>query len=333
MKYEFIKTSDTLILPKEKLIEKLKTSGETELKVLLYASAIASEGGEITENRISELSGLDTTDIISGLQFWRGADVIAVCSKGSEPSAKQNEKTVAPTEKNPPQKDDLPNYSGEEINALFEKNEELRMIIDECQKIAGKIFNPHECNKIVSLYDYVGLSAEYILSVYGYCAKKNKTTVHYVVKTALNIYDEGADTDEKLREYLKNKEIFDSAVTKIRNIFGIGQRALTKKEETLIKKWTESRNFDMDMISYAYELTVDSIGKPSLAYAGKILENWHSADITTTEQAKEAEFKHKQTKDTSTQNNSGLYSSSFDTDEFFEAALKKSYENIGKKPE
>ena len=80
------------------------------------------------------------------------------------------------------------------------------------------------------------------------------------------------------------------------------------------------------MIENAYELTVNSTGEASLPYAGKIMDNWFKAGYSTLEQAKEAEFTYKKKKENEKQSDS-----SFDNDEFFEAALKRSYENLGKK--
>ena len=310
--------SDVIKLPKDLLISKIEQASETELKVLLYASTFENE---FDENDIQTLSGLDLTEIIIALQFWRGAEVISLAenaNSSSKPNKNSNNKTTL-------QKNDIPSYSGEEIASLFEKNDEIKLLIDECQSIAGKIFNPLEINKIVSLYDYLGLSAEYILLLYNYCKSKGKTTVHYVEKTAFNLFDEGVDTDEKLQEYIKYKEEFDSLAGKVRRIFGTSKRALTKKEENFIKKWTDTFKMPIEMIEYAYELTVNATNEASMPYANKILENWHNAGILTVEQAKSLEFEYKNAKQENQSN------ASFDDDEFFEAALKRSYDNLGKK--
>lgn len=326
MLFEFLNEGRTILaLPKEQLSNKIKSASELELKVLLYSAVLASEKGSFSEKDIEEISGYDLTDIIIALQFWRGAEVLTISSGDIKPvshSSSSGEKTKQALQKN-----DIPTYSGEEIDKLFCDNPDIKLLIDECQNIAGKIFNPHEINKIISLYDYLGLSCEYILSVYNYCKRKNKTTVHYIEKTAFNLYNEGVDTDEKLQEYLKNKETFESLAGNIRRIFGLGSRAFTKKEEALIQKWTDTYSFSLEMIEYAYELTVDSIGKASLSYAGKIMENWFLNGIKTVDEAKDADLEHKKANN-KTENND--LKSSFDTDEFFEAALKRSYDNIRK---
>lgn len=328
MKFILNTSAENIVLPKSPLLEKLGQVSETELKVLLCAAALSAESGSFDENDIKNISDIDLNDIIFALQFWRGAGLLSAAAKNTAQAIKAD---VQPTEKKQTLKNnDTPTYSGEEIACLFEKNSEIKMLIEECQKIAGKMFNPLEINKIVSLYDYLGLSSEYILLLYNYCKGKNKTTVHYVEKTAFNLYDEGVDTDEKLQEYIRYKERFDSVAGKVRRIFGTSDRAMSKKEEQFIKKWTEDWAFSLELIKYAFEITVDSTAKASMPYANKVLENWHNNGITTVEGAKELNSDFK--KPTKTENTNPS-NSSFDDDEFFEAALKRSYENIGKKPD
>lgn len=344
MLFKFNSSTGSIILPKEPFMEKINGASEAELKVLLFAAASACDNnGVFDETAIQKTSGLDLNDIIFALQFWRGAGVIAAESGNSAAISTPHTVTPVSAQHTPPheenapadngdarvlQKFDIPTYSGEAVARLFEANPELVLLIEECNKIAGKILNPFECNKIIAFYDYLDLSAEFILSVYNYCAKKNKTTVHYLEKTVFNLYNEGVDTDEKLRDYLKQKEEFESLAGHIRRLFGMGQRALTKAEKEHITKWKDVYNITPDMLEYAYELTANSASKPSIAYMSRILDRWHSQGITTLQQAKDSEINFKKSKEKTVENND----SSFDDTEFFNAALQKSYSKIGKKP-
>lgn len=325
MNFKFVNSENLITLPKDALLNKLPTASETELKVLLYASALADKES-FDENDIQKLSNLDLTDIIIALQFWRGAEVLSLANP-SENTTDLTKKTKRSKKIEPEL--DVPIYSGEELDAILTNKPELNMLIDECQKLTGKtIFNPHERNKIIALYDYLGLSEEYILSVFNYCKRTfgygSKTNIPYVVKTIYRIYDKGIDTDEKLREYLKFLEEYNSFEGQVLRIFGI-QRNPSQKEEETIEKWMKTYAMTIDMVKYAYEMTVNATNKASIPYADKIMMNWHKAGCTTLDQAKESEFNYKKKKE-----QAAASKSSFDTDEFFEAALKRSYENIGK---
>ncbi len=325
MIFKFINNENILTLPKDALLSKLPTASEIELKVLLYASALGDKES-FDENDIQKISNLDLTDIIIALQFWRGAEVLTLAdSTDNKTSSTKQSKTAKKLDL----EHDVPIYSGEELAAIMEKNPDLNLLIDECQKLTGKsLFNPHERNKIVALHDYLGLSAEYILSVFNYCKRAygygTRTTIPYIVKTIYSIYDKGIDTEEKLYEYLKFREEYDSYEGKVLRIFGI-QRKPSAKEEAVIENWMKTYAMTMDMVEYAYEITVNATNKASIPYANKIMLNWHKAGCTTLEQAKELEFNYKKK-----QEQVAASQSSFDTDEFFEAALKHSYEKIQK---
>lgn len=328
MIFKFISNENILTLPKDALLSRLSTASEIELKVLLYASALADKVS-FDENDIQKISGLDLTDIIIALQFWRGAEVLTLVNSTDNKTASTKSKTTSSASKKVKPEHDVPVYSGEELDAILTKKPELNLLIDECQKLTGKtIFNPHERNKIIVLHDYLGLSEEYILSVFNYCKRTfgygTKTTIPYVVKTIYNIYDEGIDTDEKLRSYLKFKEEYNSYEGKVCRIFGM-QRNPSKKEEAVIEKWMKTYTMTIDMVEYAYEITVNATNKASIPYADKIMLNWYKAGCTTLEQAKELDFNYKKK-----QEQIAASQSSFDTDEFFEAALKRSYEKIEK---
>ena len=66
------------------------------------------------------------------------------------------------------------------------------------------------------------------------------------------------------------------------------------------------------------KISVDNGKGPNWSYTNKILENWHTSGVKTVEDAE----------NTIAKNKDRLSMSSFDTDDFFEAALKRSNERI-----
>ena len=118
-----------------------------------------------------------------------------------------------------------------------------------------------------------------------------------------------------------SKERMKDAEGQIRAMFGMTGRALTTKEKKYISSWVEKMNFDVEMIRLAYDKTVDATHEPSCPYANGILERWFADGIDTPDKVAAADEKHLVAK-------AAEQSGGFDTDIFFEAALKRSYENI-----
>ena len=168
---------------------------------------------------------------------------------------------------------------------------------------------------MVALQDYLNLEDEFILVLVDHCAKRGKKTLHYIKKCAFTFYNEGITTADALREHLNKLDALCSVEGKIRSMFGMTGRDLTTKEKKLIGTWVCEFGYDVDVIRKAYEITVDTTQTPTPAYANAILERWHKEGLKNLEEIEKAEAQKAPT------------NGSFDTDDFFEAALKRSFNN------
>jgi DnaD/phage-associated family protein len=100
-------------------------------------------------------------------------------------------------------------------------------------------------------------------------------------------------------------------------MFGIASRALTAKEKGMIERWVCQMQYGDDVLQLAYETTVNAINKASIPYANTILERWYADGYRTIEDVERAlaEYRRKKAEG----------SGSFDVDDFFEAALQRTY--------
>ena len=302
----------------------LDRAGLCDVKTVLY---ICGSGGECEVDEIASAIGFSSDEVNMSLAFWRGAGIVLSESdrktKAEKPSAKKN--TVIEEqakEENKPfesvkkiaRADKLPEYTAKELAGIIEGRREVAPLITEGQNIMGKVFSVHEVNVLVGLLDYLGLDNEYIIMLLKHCAEIGKKTLHYVEKTAISLYDMGITSASALSEELAKREAVLSMEGHIRRIFGIGTRALTTKEKREISSWVHDMKCPVEVIEKAYEVTCDATGKPSLHYANSVIERWHAEGLLTIEQI-EASYKNKDTAETG---------SSFETDEFFEAAVRRS---------
>ena len=169
----------------------------------------------------------------------------------------------------------------------------------------------------MKLYDYLGLEADYILLLCAHCASLGKTSLRYIEKTAVGLFDDGITKYNELETYFEYFDTARSMEGKLRRLFGMGERAFTKKEKSTFIKWV-SWGYTYEIVEKAYETMVDSINKVSTLYIDRILENWHNAGYKTIEEIDLGLEEYKKKKKASEKG-------SFDTDDFFEAALKRSY--------
>ena len=309
-----------------------------QLRVLLWLASDPTLFAKPAQ--LARLAGADREEIGDILDFWQSVGVLSNDKEAQESkkvqrkstdkpakSATDTKKTTSATEAKPAAEakpaflaraDELPNYSTTELSDLLEKSQSLRMLIEEAQNTWGKIFNPYETTILVGLSDYLGLDNEYILLLLAHCKRVGKKSLREVEYYALRLVDKGITDATALEEYIKCNEMRRSIEGKIRTMFGLGSRAFTTKEETMINNWA-SYGYGEDIIRRAYDITVGTAKEASIPYANSILKCWHSEGLDTAAQI-DAKLDAEREK-----KGQAVMTGSFDTDDFFEAALKRSY--------
>lgn len=333
-----------VVLP-AKAVAVAQNAEKSDLAVLLAllsdAALCACYGQEKGIGAIAAAAGCTENEVRSAVAFWRGAGVISLGEgKKKKPAAQEQPKTApeavpAKQEQAPAQdgaallkkSDDLPKYTTAELGNLLEQRSEIAELLTECQNLFGKIFATYEINSVLGLTDALGLSCEYVLILAAYyCAwsKDNhvRPSVKGFEKLAIAFFDREIVSVEALQEELMRQEELQKTESKLRGLFGIGARALTTKEKKAFSTWLHTYAFDMEMITLAFETGADATGDVSVAYVNSILDRWNAQGIRTPDAVradKDAHDAKRGTKGKGEQN-----AGSFDTDDFFDAAMRKS---------
>lgn len=333
MKISFKYGDSVICLPSKAISEHLSDATRDELCVLLALAADPSADAE----DICEQIGIDTDEFMKALSFWRGSGAISVSlSEGEKlPSNRKSKKKESAESQSPaPKKDEkaekkppvlpsggIPAYTTAQIADILEKDPSLRQYVENCQQIMGKMFSSGESATLIGIVQYLGVSTDFVALLCAFAVSHGKKSVRYVEKMALNLYDEGICKYSALEAHLKRLNRAEEMQPEIRKIFGIGERALTTKEKKCIDAWC-GMDMPLGLIRKAYEITVTNTGKPSVPYCNSILESWNAAGYKTVAEVDAATADYKQKK-------AAASGGSFDTDEFFEAALRRSYEITG----
>ena len=292
-----------------------------DIKVLmLIASSDKYREGKYVQALAEKLS-VNESDIESSLAFWRGTGILDIAESGE---TKKVEKTIKNEESETPKRakvTELPQYTSKELNALLEKNNFVVGLIDECQNILGKIFTASDIKVIMGLVEYLGLDNDYILVLMHHCARKDIKSMRYIEKMAVSCLDEGFTEASVLQEELYAREERNAIEGQIKSIFGIGSRKLTSKEKKQVDNWINEFKYGVEIIEKAYDITVSATNKPSVHYANAILEKWYAEGARTiadVEALLDKRAQEKAEKDAES-------GSTFNLDEFFEAAINRSY--------
>ncbi len=295
-----------------------------QLRVLLWLAEDASLSGKPAQ--LAKLADVDKSALSDILDYWKSCGVLTDGKETEVVSSQKatKKKTTESVEKNPPKRvlqraDELPTYNTEELSDMMEKRASLRILLDACQNIFGKMFNPHEINILFGMVDYLKLEDEYILILLAHCKRLEIKSFRQVERYAISLIDKGITTADSLDAHLQEMEAAHQLEGTIRQMFGLKSRALTAKERGAIEKWA-SYGYGEDVIRRAYEITVNSTGNASIPYANSILERWHSEGLKTVE-----EIDQRQTEERAEKEGKTTFGNSFQTDDFFKAALEKSF--------
>lgn len=319
MRVNILYGNGVISLP-ERTAEYIDKADNLALRLLLFLCSDKDALSSFEVSGIARMFAVTKEQAEAAVSFWVNAGIIELGDgeaprKRASACVKTSENGVAATVLS---SDPMPTYTGKELEAIINADSTMSLLIDECQRIAGKVFGAHEINKIISLSDYMRLDHDYILLLFEYCKSIDKPSVAYIFKTAVGLFNDGITTYPALEEYIEASQKKKSTETVIRRLAGLGPRALTSRERAFVAKWTEL-DFKEDVLSLAYEVTANNTGSFSFPYMNKVLINWHEAGYRTAGEIEEALSAYRQKKE------SCSVKGSFDTDEFFEAALRRSY--------
>ncbi len=303
----------TPVSPKNHLLptltrEQLTGANEDALRVLL---ALSDCGYNATVNELSKATGMGLSKTATALEYWLTEGVIR---EGDAPA-------------HLPEAELIPGGAAQDAAVIREK--ELKECLDLISHILGHLLNPTEIGVLVSIINDLGVSAAYLTTLTDYCVNTlGRSGVKYVEKVAMTLSDKGIVGEDALDEYIRGQEAVRGAEGQIRRLWGIGSRALTQKETDMLGKWLCDYGYNMDVIGAAYDITANTASRVTLSYADKILTEWYTLgirDLGGVEAHLEEKKKAPKPMGAKKKTQGKPSVMSYDVNDFFKAALERSY--------
>ena len=288
--------------------------------------------GTSSEKDLLDLLEIDQKALHKALAYWEKAGALETARHADkiEKVAKENKENTIDTsdnKQNPAtstkksRTTEVSLYTDEEFANVLARRADLAYLIDEAQNALGKTLFQNDSKMLVSIAEDFGFDDEFMLTLLAYCRRIDKKSMRYVEKVAASLYDLGVKDSAELNEHLRKQEEAYRFEKTVRKIFGLGNRVFTTREQPMLTAWRETYRFDKEMLQKAYDITVGATDKPSILYANSILERWYAEGIKTV-----ADLQATETKKSEKGN-----ATSFNIDEFFQAALDRSYSDEPKK--
>ncbi len=273
----------------------IKLASADQLKVLLFLLRNGKSG--ITSAQIAEFLRITEEQAEDAVQFWVQANILQP-PKESTPSRQQFDfmPSPAPPPEPAPKIQASPaatvqrsskeiKLDPSEIAHSLEQSQELKDLFLCTEKLFGRMLNHMEQRSLLWIHSYLGMRSEVLLTLLGYCVSINKLSMSYAESIAISWMEQDITTLPLAEAEIKRLSEAHTFLSSIRKMFEM-QHSPTSQQKKYIEKWS-SAAYPMDLIQYAYEITIESIEKLNFKYINTILEKWAEQGITTLEQAKD----------------------------------------------
>ncbi len=260
-----------VVIPAAVVDRHLSACDGEALKVLLYL--LRHEDVSVTDAELGTACGLSQDKVIEAMEYWIKTGVL-----------RKNGATLM-LASSQPSSSAMPVFSGESIALRATQDRTLAELFTQAERIRNKTLSPAEINTLYNLYDTIGLSAAVIALLLEYCQEAGKTGTQYMYVTGAAWAEEGITTAEAANDKIEALRRARALEGRVKSALGI-DRALSTKERNFLSTWTDSLDFGVEEIVYAFEQSVDNTGKLSFAYMNKVLQNSYEAGCHTVEDMK-----------------------------------------------
>ncbi|MBQ9097187.1 MAG: DnaD domain protein [Clostridia bacterium] len=318
MAYSKVKSDmGTIAIPKSFIDKYLCSADGSFVKVYLLGLSQCETDKYMSPSEFAKGLSMLLSDVIRAWEYWESQGLVKVTYKNKDKTDFDIEfrENSLQHELKPETK---PVYTANEIYSCAEESMEIKEMFAISEKILGKHLSSTDINVLYSLYDYYRLPADVIPMLLMYCVKIGKKSMRQIEKVAQEWVDKGIDTLERTEKHIKKMERYNSKLNKVKSALGVCDRAFTPTEEKYIGTWIGQMNMSVELIAYAYDITVVNTGKLSVKYMDKILADWYENGIKTPRQANE----YKKARKAVQRTNSKKVIYEFEKEEFDYAAIE-----------
>lgn len=266
----------------------LRLASGTQLKVLLWLLRNAGQG--VDTARMAAFLQISEEDAQDAVQFWVQANILQpqettavqpMLAAIPEPAAPQSPPPVPPKTQRGSREIKL---DPSEIAHSLEQSQELKDLFLCAEKLFGRMLNHMEQRSLLWIHSYLGMRSEVLLTLLGYCVSMDKVSMSYAESIAISWMERDITTLAQAEAEIKRLTAEQSYLSQIRKLFEM-HHSPTSQQKKYIENWRNA-GYSMELLEYAYELTIESIEKLNFKYINTILEKWAAQGITNADEAK-----------------------------------------------
>ena len=273
-----------LRLPEE---ESITLSGPTALRLircgdgdaaLLYIAILKNRGAADDDKLRSQL-GWDREKLRRALGVLARERLVSL--PGGEPPGRPEP---------PPPADRSPEYTRADMARALEGAEFAGLTGAVEEKLGKKLTTP-DVAILLGLYDQLGLPADVIFLLVGFCAERTaqrygegrKPTLRQIEKEGYTWARLGLMTQESAAAYIRRYQRGRQALPRLMRLLRLGDRPPAPSEEKYLLAWADM-GFPDEAVERAYDKTILKCKELKWSYMNKILCSWHEKGLHTLEE-------------------------------------------------
>lgn len=269
----------------------IRLASEIQLKVLLYL--LRNTGQNVNTAKLADFFRITEDQAEEAVQFWVQANILQPLNGSpAKPqfdfalfpvSAAESEISSQPVQSKVQRGSKEIKLDPSEIAHSLEQSQELKDLFLCAEKQFGRLLNHMEQRSLIWIHSYLGMRSEVLLLLLGYCVSIDKISMSYAESIAISWMEHDITTLAQADAEIKRLTAEHSYLSQIRKMFEM-QHAPTTQQKKYIENW-RTAGYSMELLKYAYEITLESIEKLNFKYINTILEKWAAQGITSPEQA------------------------------------------------
>lgn len=282
------------LLPNEFIDRHMIRADGEYVKIYLMILRMMGNGEEITPDLLADRLELTRKDIVRAISYWENEGVLltgqADTGRLSQPGPsadlpeESQDSTEAPVPEEVPIKLMLSPLEMEHST----KDSDFEKTIFMAETYLGRPFSSTELNSLCYIRNQLGFSTELLDYLIEYCVDRNKKSMRYIEKVAVQWYQQGICTVKMAREQTR---AYTENSFEIMKAFGISGRSPASSELKYIREW-DSLGFSKEIILEACNRTMMATHQASFPYANKILMEWSRLKVTSMEDIRALDARH-----------------------------------------
>lgn len=266
----------------------IRLADAEKLKVLLFILRHASENA--TVDAAAEYLHIPPEQAEEALQFWEQADILRrngimhgasfafapgfpAAPESSVPAPRQAEDSPIGTQRSSKECKLDPS----EIASELASSAELSDLFTIAEKTIGHTLKHMEQRSLLWMHQYLNIPAEIIIMLLQYCVSIEKFSIAYAESIAVRWTEQGILTLEHAEAEIQRMTREQTFTAEIRRLFEL-RHSPTTKQKAYIDQWQRA-GYPMELIRYAYEITVENIEKADFKYINTILQGWADSGV------------------------------------------------------